>query len=314
MKRKLITLSRIVRTGILNFFRNASLAIAAMAVMVVTLSIILFSIVGNATFSHTIEDITSKVDVSVFLKDEVTSEQTQDLIAKIKKRPDVKEVEYLNKAQAQKSFAEQVAENPKIVASTAEADNPIPATLHIKPYDLNQAQEITNFLNRPENKKLQGKDSPSYNGKKKEAIDNISRSASAMQRMGVAAVLLFAVVSVLIIFNTIQMAIFNRRDEISIMRLLGASTWFIRGPFIVESIIYGLASGVISIVLINSAFFASSATLKASSLGILDVSFAQKFFQQHFFQFLTLQLGAGIIIGAASSFIATRRYLKFKSK
>jgi cell division transport system permease protein len=96
------------------------------------------------------------------------------------------------------------------------------------------------------------------------------------------------------------------------MRLLGASTGYIRGPFIVESIIYGIMSAVISVLIIHSAFVATSSALQASSLGLLDIQFAHTYFSEHFFMFLTLQIAIGIVFGAASSVIATRRYLKFK--
>ena len=97
------------------------------------------------------------------------------------------------------------------------------------------------------------------------------------------------------------------------MRLRGASTWYIRGPFVVESIIYGICSALISVGIIDTLFVVSSSALQASSLGLLDIRYANSYFHAHFFQFLTLQLSTGIVIGAASSIIATRRYLKFKS-
>ena len=127
-------------------------------------------------------------------------------------------------------------------------------------------------------------------------------------------VAVFAVICALIIFNTIQMAIFNRRDEIQIMRLLGASTGYIRGPFVVESAIYGMLSAVFSILIVNSAFLASSNALQASSLGLLDIDYANEYFDAHFWRLLLLQIAIGIIIGTVSSVIATRRYLKFKTK
>jgi cell division transport system permease protein len=134
------------------------------------------------------------------------------------------------------------------------------------------------------------------------------------RKIGVITVAVFAVICALIIFNTIQMAIFNRRDEITIMRLLGASTSYIRGPFVVESAIYGLLSAIFSVLIINSAFVASSNALQASSLGLLDINYANQYFDSHFWQLLTLQIAIGIILGTASATIATRRYLKFKSK
>ncbi len=127
------------------------------------------------------------------------------------------------------------------------------------------------------------------------------------------AVIIFTLVSMLIIFNTIQMAIFNRRDELTIMRLLGASTWYIRGPFVVESVIYGILSAAVSIAIIDVLFVVSSSTLQASSLGLLDIGYANTYFHHNFLELLTLQLAVGIVIGAVSSIIATRRYLKFKT-
>jgi cell division transport system permease protein len=109
------------------------------------------------------------------------------------------------------------------------------------------------------------------------------------------------------------MAIFNRRDELTIMRLLGASNWFIRGPFVVESILYGVVSGILSVTLVNVLFAVTAKAFDASSLGLLDIKFANDYFAAHFWLILTIQLTIGILIGAVSSIIATRRYLKFKT-
>ncbi len=314
MRRRWITFGRIIHTGIVNFIRNATLAIAAIAVMVITLTIVLFSIVTNATLTHTIDDISSKIDVSVFLKDSTTEAQAQTLIVSLKKQPNVKSVEYLNKQEALQRYIEQNANNQTLAAAASIANNPIPATIIIKPNELNKIGDIKAVLVKPANAALQTSGSPSYSGDRQQAIENISHAAEVLQRIGVVAVITFAVVSALIIFNTIQMAIFNRRDEIKIMRLLGASNWYIRGPFVVESMIYGILSAVFSILIINSAFVASSNALQASSLGLLDINYASRFFAAHFLAFLTFQLTLGIVISTVSSLIATRRYLKFKTK
>ncbi len=312
MYRKWITFWRIVRTGVINFFRNASLAIAAMAVMVVTLSIILLSLVVNTTLSGTIKQITDKIDVSVYLKDEVTANERREFIQKLETLPNVASTKYLSKEEALEAYRQENINNPDLLTAINQTDNPLPATIRIKPKDLDRVQEIQTFLNQEENKVLQAEE-PSYSGDRKEAIDKISHAANVLQRVGIAGIILFAVISVLIIFNTIQMAIFNRRDEISIMRLLGANTWYIRGPFVVETIMYGIISGLISILLIKSLFIASSGPLEASSLGLLDITYAQRYFNDHFWILLFAQIGIGVIIGAGSSIIATRRYLKFKA-
>jgi cell division transport system permease protein len=314
MKRSLITLWRIINTGIVNFMRNLSLSIAAMAVMVVTLTIVLVSLIMNATFANTISQITSKIDVSVFLQDSVTTAQTDQFIASIKKLPDVSSVTYLNKQQALRVYEQQNAGNQQLLAAINSTTNPIPATIHIKPYDLNKINDIRVFLTKPQNQALQISGSPSYSGDRKIAIDKITHATNVLREIGIVSVIVFAVICALIIFNTIQMAIFNRRDEIQIMRLLGASTTYIRGPYVVESIIAGVLAAFISLLIVNSAFIASSNALQASSLGLLDINYANQYFDQNFFQLLGIQLMVGIVIATVSSVIATHRYLKFKTK
>lgn len=313
MKRRMITFWRIIHTGIVNFMRNITLAIAAIAVMVVTLTIVLFSVITNATFENTIAQITSKIDISVYLKDTTTPEQTQVLIKDIKALPNVKSVSYLSKDAALKKYIAQNAGNQQLLTAISVTANPLPATILIKPNDLNKIGDIKTFLSSPKVIVLQS-DQPSYSGDRKEAIDKITHATNVLREIGIVTVVVFTIICALIIFNTIQMAIFNRRDEIQIMRLLGASTNYIRGPFVVESAIYGILSAVFSVLIINAAFLASSSALQASSLGLLDINYANQFFDDHFFQLLGAQLVLGILLGATSATIATRRYLKFKTK
>lgn len=314
MHHRFITLGRIVRTGVVNFVRNLSLAAAAMAVMGVTLTILLFSLVANATFSNTIRQITDKIDVSVYLKDDVTTEQRENLMSQVTKLPNVRKVGYISKDEALAQYKAENANNVDLLQAVNETNNPLPASIQISPINPNRIQTIKDFLDKPENKKLQAPEGTSYSGDRKAAIDKIAHATSIIREAGVAAVIIFALISVLIIFNTIRMAIFNRRDEIQIMRLLGATTSYIRGPFVVESILYGIISALVSSLFIDLLFIGSANALQASSLGLLDIGYANTFFKEHFLMLLTLQLTIGILIGAASSVVATRRYLKFKSK
>lgn len=313
MKRRYITLLRIAHTGTVNFMRNISLAIAAMAVMIITLTIVLFSLIANATFGHTIGQITDKINISVYLKDEVTKQQADQLIANLRKLPNVESVEYLSKDQVLKQFTQANSGNQQLTSAATETSNPLPATIHVKPRDLNKINDIKNYLDQPSVTALESEPT-SYSGNLKQAIDNITHATNVLRTIGIIAVIIFAVVSALIIFNTIQMAIFNRRDEIQIMRLLGASTNYIRGPFIVESAIYGILSALFSVFIIDGVFVASARALQATTFGLLDIGYATTYFGGHFWKFLALQLMVGIIIGAVSSVIATRRYLKFKTK
>lgn len=311
MSRKVVTFSRIISTGMVNFARNAWLSIAAMAVMIITLTIVLFSVITNAAFNNTIAQITAKIDVSVYLKDTAPAAQVDQLLRDLHDLPNVQRTTYLNKAQALEAYKQQNAGNTQLLSAINQTDNPIPATIRIKPRDLNKIQDIQTSLEQQRYKPLI--DQISYNGDRKAAIDKIAHATNLLKRAGVVAVVVFAIISVLIIFNTIQMAIFNRRDELTIMRLLGASTWYIRGPFVVEAILYGIISALISTLLIHSLFVASSSALQASSLGLLDINYAATYFSSHFWGLLTVQLALGILIGAVSSIVATRRYLKFKT-
>lgn len=250
--------------------------------------------------------------MSVYLKDSTTEDQSQDLVDDLKNLSSVKSVTYLSKDDALKIYREQNAGNAALLQAINETDNPLPATIRIKPTDLNQIDQIRTYIDKPEVAALQS-DPASDSGDRRAAIDKITHATNILQRAGIGAVLLFATISVLIIFNTIQMAIFNRRDELQIMRLLGASTWFIRGPFVVEAVIYGILSAVISLLLINAVFVTASSSLQATSFGLLDIGYSQLFFEQHYWILLLVQLALGILIGAVSSIIATRRYLKFKT-
>lgn len=312
MKRKMIVFERIVKSGFVNFIRNAWLAIAAIAVMVITLSIVLFSVIASATFNHTIEQITNRIDVSVYLRDDLTTEQVNELSEQIQGMQSIQSVQFISKAQALETYKAANQNNPDLLSAISETDNPLPASLRIQPKDPNNLGELKNFLEQPDILAMQSEQT-SYSGDRKEAIDKIAQATRFFQTAGVVGIVVFTIISMLIIFNTIRMAIFNRRDELNIMRLLGASTWYIRGPFVVETMLYGFIAALISILLCSVLFQVSSTTFEASSLGLLDISFANEYYTGHFWIILTAQIGIGILIGAASSFFATRRYLKFRT-
>ena len=308
---KFITLERIFKSGFVNFGRNIWLAIAAMAMMAITLTILLFAIVANATFSHTISDITSHIDVSVYLKDEVTDEQRNNLISELKEVDNVQAIGYTSKDQALKNYRAQNIDNPELLAAISETDNPLPASLVISPKDPNKLDTIKDYLDKPEIEALQS-DPTSYSGDRKAAIDKIAKATQFFRQAGIIGIIIFIIISMLIIFNTIRMTIFNRRDELVIMRLLGATPGYIRGPFIVETMLYGVVAAAVSLIVCGGLFAVASSTLQASSLGLLDIKYSSDYFSNNLWLILTAQILAGIIIGAASAAIATRRYLKLK--
>ena len=295
--------------------RNATLAIAAIAVMVVTLTIVLFSLITSVTLNHTIAQIADKINISIYLNDNVTAEQRKDLTDHLRNLKQVKSVAYISKDQALAEYKAANANNKDLLQAINETGNPLPASIQVDPVDPAHIDQIQSLLSKPSTQALEDPQAgTSYSGDRKAAIDKIAHATDVLKRVGIIAVALFTLVSMLIIFNTIQMAIFNRRDEITIMRLLGATTWYIRGPFVVESVIYGMLSALISVAIIDVLFVVASSTLQASSLGLLDINYANNYFYDNFLVLLTVQLLAGIVIGAVSSIIATRRYLKFKIK
>lgn len=310
-QRRLIAFERIVKAGAVNFVRNITLSIAATAVMVVTLTIILFSVIANATFNNTIQSITDKIDISVYLKDTVTEEQRNELTARLQQLNNVKSIEYVSKDQALENYQKANQDNLELLLAISQTDNPLPATLQIKPNDPQRIDEIKSVLETPEVKALQSNET-SYSGDRKAAIDKITHATSFFKKAVAVGVIVFAIISMLIIFNTIQMAIFNRRDELTIMRLLGASNMFIKGPFIVETMLYGVVAAVISLSLCHAIFVVQSQAFDASSLGLLDIKYANQYFADNFLLFLGMQLAAGMFIGAVSALIATRRYLRVK--
>jgi cell division transport system permease protein len=314
MKHDFITIERILRTGVTNFVRNLSLGAAAIAIMTVTLTIILFSLVASAAFNHSITQLTDKLDVSVYLNDSVTPTQLTEFLVQLRAQPNVKNATYYSKTQDLAQAEAQNAGNKALLEGISETGNVIPAKVQIEPVDPNKIQQIKNFLDKPSSEVLEDSQTPtSYSGDEKTAINEIAHATYIIREAGVVAVIVFALISMLIIFNTIRMAIFNRRDEISIMRLLGANPWFIRGPFVVESVLYGIISALVSVFIIDLLFAGSANALQASSLGLLDIGYANYFFKSRFWLLLLLQLVLGILIGAVSSVVATRRYLKLKS-
>jgi cell division transport system permease protein len=314
MSQRFLSLTRIIKTGFINLFRNISLSAAAIAVMMITLTIILFSVLANATFQNTIAQINNEISISVWLNDSVTTQQVKSEMASLRKLPNVKSVSYISKTQALAIYKSEQPNNSQLQQEVTETNNPLPASIEVKPFDSTKIQTIENFLKQPATVALEDPQyGNSYGGDQKVAIDKIAHATSILREAGLIAIVVFAAVSVLIIFNTIRMAIFNRREEIRTMRLLGARTWYIRGPFVVESMCYGIFAAIIATLLVDAVFVGSTSALEASSLGLLDINYSHTYFVHHFWVLLTLELTIGIIIGAVSSVIATRKYLRFKT-
>ena len=309
MRRKWITFLRIFRYGLNNFSRNAWLTTAATAVMTVTLLIILTTFTARMIFSDTIDQVRQKIDVSVYLSDEAETKEVERFGNDLKHVPIVTSVEYISKDQAREVFRQQnKTELAQLEALGELGDNPFPASLRIKTKDPNKLEELNAVINKAENKKIQSKDDqPYYSGERKAAIDSIARVSQFSETAGLVAGAIFVIISVMIIFNTIRMAIFNRKDEIEIMKLIGAEKSFIRGPFIIEAALYGVLAAIISLILIYVLLLTKGAELSRYEI---EVANTLVFFKQWPLLIILAQLLIGITIGIFSSLLAMRRYLK----
>lgn len=302
-----LTAIRITKTGLHNFARNAWLSTAATAVMTITLSLVAVSYIATVALNETIKGVVEKIDISIYLKDSATPEQINALKARLEKAENVQQVAFVTKADALKDYREQNKDNPKLLEAVNETDNPLPASLQIKAKDPNELDPITAIVNQPDFKPLLAEREPiSYSGDRKATIDKIIQTSNFFKATGIAASVVFVIISTLIIFNTIRMAIFTRREEIEIMKLVGATNWFIRGPFIFEAALYGIIAAVIAI-----AFTYTVILNGAPRLGnYIDTSTVTGLLQDNAALVMIALLLLGVLIGAASSMVALKKYLK----
>jgi cell division transport system permease protein len=306
MRRFLITFARQSRVGLTNFLRNSWLSTAATAIMVVTLSIVTVTFIANMTFTKMVGNITNKIDISVYLTDTITPNDRNRFMAELKALPDVSRVTYISKDQALSTYRAENKDNIQLLNAISETDNPLPASFNVEPRDPNKINDIATVINKNENKQLQSAQ-PSYSGDRKLAIDRIVSIARFFKFTGVAASGVFAIISIMIIFNTIRMAIFNRRDEIEIMKLIGATKQYIRGPFLIEASLYGLIAGIVTLVLSYGLLLGQSENIASYIPEVLDT---KAFFIQYAAPIALGIMLLGILIGVVSSMLATNKYLK----
>ncbi len=308
MRRRWITFLRICRYGLNNFSRNAWLSMAATVVMVVTLTVVITTFTARMVFNDTLGGIREKIDVSVYLADDITPEKQQKLEDAIKQVPIVTSIEHVSKDQAREIFKQQNKDYFSQLEALGELGdvNPFPASLRIKTSDPDKLSLINDVVSKSEFADSQSAPA-SISGQRKEAIDNIAKVASFSEVVGLGASGVFLVLSIMIIFNTIRMAIFNRRDEIEIMKLIGAERRFIKGPFIVEASLYGVFAAIISVALIYLVLLTA-----APQLANYDIQIGPTigFFTQWPGLIFLAQLVVGVLIGIVSSQMALRRYLK----
>jgi cell division transport system permease protein len=298
---------RVLHAGTRNFMRNAWLSTAATAVMTITLTIVVFSFISNSALTSTIKGVTDRIDVSIYLLDSVTPQQRDTLQAALAADPNVANVTYRSKAQALAIYKQQIAGNQRLLEGLQLTGNPLPASFQVRAKDPKHLESIIAVTNEPQfHVLLDPTAPPSYSGQNKDTINRIVRFSNFFKSSGLVASLIFIVISTLIIFNTIRMAIFTRREEIEIMKLVGATKWFIRGPFIFEAALYGIIAAVIALALSYAILLGGAPKLG----GYIDVNSTINFFRSYPALIIFVELVIGICIGTLSSMLAMTRYLK----
>lgn len=308
-RRQWITFLRMCRYGISNFSRNAWLTIAATAVMTITLLTVFVTIAARNVLVDTVADIRDKVDMSIYVKTDILEADVTAIQEDLKKLSTVRSVVYVSPDQARQEFAQASSKDISTLNALNEATNEFPGTFRVKIVDINDTSQLQRFTVTNEVYKANAYPNrpPSFAGERKSAIENIGRSVVFAQNAGLVASVVFMVISSLIIFNTIRMAIFNRRDEIQMMKLIGADRNFIRGPFVVEAMVYGfiaalLATGLgIALLLATQKRLVEAGAAMQGTVGIVT---------GYLPLVLLAMMTLGAVIGIISSLLATRRYLK----
>jgi len=307
-RRQWVTFMRMCRYGVNNFTRNAWLTIAATAIMTITLFVIFTSVAARNILIDTLTDVRDKVSMSIYLENDTTEGAVQAVASDLEKLPSVISVDLISPDDSRKNFIEQNKEDRDSLEAIKEATNKFPWTVNIKVKDINNTTELSNFIVNNENAKanLDGNRPPSFAGTKRATIETIAGAIDFAQKIGVIVSLVFVVISMLIIFNTIRMAIFNRREEIQMMKLIGAERSFIRGPFVVEAIVYGFFAAIIASALGYGLLFGAAPSL--SNYVNIQPTLNASLYYAGFILLGMIIIGA--FIGIISSLMATRRYLK----
>ena len=300
----MLTFNRVLRYGWTNFWRNIWISSATLVIMVLALSVVAGLFMGNAVTDSFVSALESKVDVSVYFKPEISEPEILRAQKALEGLSDVREVRYVSRDRALELFRERHKDNATLLESLNElGGNPLQATLNVKAIEASRLSSIASFIEKSSYVGIIDKVDFRENEK---LINKLISITSGVKTAGVVMSILLGFFVVLVTFNTIRLAIYSSREEISIMRLVGGSNWFIRGPFLVTGMLYGLLASVITLALF---FFAT--WLVAPQLAALfsEINIFSYFISNIFLLSLIL-IFVGLTLGVVSSYVATRRYLK----
>lgn len=297
---------RVLKAGLTNVWRNSFVSLASIFVMTMTLLIIGSLMFLSALIDQFVQYVQDKVDVNVYFVTTADERTILDLKATLEKLPEVQYVSYTNRDEALAAFRDRHQDDQLTVQALDElGENPFGASLSVKAKETSQYEGIARFLND----KMESDagvpliETVNY-AQNKVVIDQLGNVTTYVERFGLIVIIVFALASIAITFNTIRLAIYTAREEISVMRLVGATNMYIRGPFVVEGTAYGVAAALISLVV----FFPLSLALKAATKAMFNADIFS-YYVSHFFVFFIVLIVLGALLGAVSSFLAVRKYL-----
>ncbi|KPJ73520.1 hypothetical protein AMJ48_01000 [Parcubacteria bacterium DG_74_1] len=298
------SLKRVIRSGWQGFFRDGGLSIATVFILLLTITLATSLFLFHGLSHLLISSVEEKADISLYFKEEALENDIFEFREELARISEVKEVKYISQEKALADFTEKHKDNPVLMASLAEVGrNPFLASLNIIASEPGQYQAITDFLETSDFTALIEK--VDYY-QRRSVIERIFSLTSTINRSFIFLSIILSLVAILVTFNTIRLAIYNSREEIKIQRLVGAGSWFIRGPFLVQGVLAGILAALICLLTFSLIIWSLSPRVETFFTD-LDIS---QFFVTNLWQIILIQFVTGILLGVISSFLATRRYLK----
>jgi len=299
-----LTFYRIAKTSFVSFWRNRWLSLAATLIMILTLITISFFISMMLITDRTTESLRDKVDMSVYFNDSASKDQITAIQNILLSRADIKSVDYISKEKALESWRARNKENDNIRDLISETDNPLPRSLEIKTQNPEDLEKINTLLSSKDYQSLIKEISYKKN---KLLVDRLVKLTNFIKIGGWAMSMVFVLISVLVIYNTIRLTIFARSAEIEIMKLVGASDLYVRGPFVFEGMGYGIIGAIVSSIIF---FFAFRLIVPAAEnyLGLSNLN--SNYLGISLALIIGLQFLIGLMLGTFCSVLAIKKHLK----
>jgi cell division transport system permease protein len=302
----LTTLGRILKFGFQNFKRNFWLSLVTVFILVLTLFSISVVFTLNVVADNAIKSVKEQVDIDVFFDPTVPEDKVIAVQAYLDSISEVKSVEYISKEQALENFKEAHKNDLKIQESLSEIEeNPLPSALVVKAINLEDYSSIVVKLDNSEYSNLIASRNFEDN---QIVIERLTKITDRIYQFGIGVSAIFILVAILVVFNTLRMNMYTQREELGIMRLVGAQNMFIRLPFVLESVLYGILASVITILILFPLLSAVSPYIDSLFEGYDFNMFA--YFTANFWAMLGLQILISIVISVISGMIAISRYLR----